>query len=60
MTHKITNTKSHHDCQSQPSKFDTTIDEIWAKEAEARLAAYERGEIKALTIEEVFGKYDKK
>lgn len=39
---------------------DPTIDALWAKEVEARISAYERGEIKALSIQEVFGKYEKK
>ena len=30
------------------------IDQLWAKEAEDRLDAYERGEIEALPAEEVF------
>ena len=36
---------------------DPTIDRLWAKEAEDRLAAYRRGEIKALSLEEVLAKY---
>ena len=32
-------------------------DEIWAKEAEDRLAAYRRGEIKAIPLQEVLAKY---
>jgi putative addiction module component (TIGR02574 family) len=39
---------------------DLKMDELWAKEAEARIDAYERGEIKAISIHEVFGKYDTK
>jgi putative addiction module component (TIGR02574 family) len=39
---------------------DKAIDELWAKETEARIDAYERGEIKTRSIEEVFRKYDKK
>ena len=34
-----------------------TIDRLWTKEAEDRLAAYRRGEIKALSLEEVLAKY---
>jgi putative addiction module component (TIGR02574 family) len=30
------------------------IDQLWAKEAEDRLDAYERGEIEAIPAEEVF------
>ncbi len=36
---------------------DPAIDRLWAKEAEDRLAAYRRGEIKALRLEEVLAKY---
>ncbi len=36
---------------------DTTIDSLWAKEADDRLAAYRRGEIKALALSEVIAKY---
>jgi putative addiction module component (TIGR02574 family) len=36
---------------------DPAIDGLWAKEAEERLAAYRRGEIKALPLEEVLAKY---
>lgn len=36
------------------------MDRIWLDEAEARLDAYERGEIKAIPASEVLGKYDKK
>lgn len=33
---------------------DGGIDEIWAEEAEKRLGAYRRGELKAIPMEEVF------
>jgi hypothetical protein len=33
------------------------IDRLWAKEAEERLAAYRRGEIKAVPLQEVLAKY---
>lgn len=36
---------------------DSKIDAIWAKEADARVDAYERGEIEAVSAEEVFEKY---
>ncbi len=36
---------------------DTTLDSLWAKEADDRLAAYRRGEIKALALSEVIAKY---
>ena len=36
---------------------DAQIDRLWAKEAEERLAAYRRGEIKAVPLREVLAKY---
>ncbi|MBL8645369.1 MAG: addiction module protein [Rhodospirillaceae bacterium] len=36
---------------------DPAIDRQWAKEAEDRLAAYRRGEIKAASLESVVAKY---
>jgi putative addiction module component (TIGR02574 family) len=33
------------------------IDQAWIKEAEERLAAYRRGEIKAVSLEEALAKY---
>jgi len=36
---------------------DPDNDRLWAREAEDRLAAYRRGEIKALPLEEVLAKY---
>jgi putative addiction module component (TIGR02574 family) len=36
---------------------DPAIDRMWAKEAEDRLAAYRRGEIKAVPLQEVLAKY---
>ena len=36
---------------------DPNIDRLWAKEAEDRLAAYRRGEIKAIPLEQVLAKY---
>lgn len=36
---------------------DPGIDTRWAKEAEDRLAAYRRGEIKAVPLQEVLAKY---
>jgi len=38
-------------------KPDKEIDELWAKEAESRIDAYERGKIKAITLEKVLEKY---
>lgn len=39
--------------QSAP---DPHIDELWVREAEDRLDAYDRGEIKAVPAEEVFNR----
>jgi len=36
---------------------DPNIDRLWTKEAEERLAAYRRGEIKAIPLEQVLAKY---
>lgn len=36
---------------------DPGIDRLWAKEAEDRLAAYRRGELKAISLQEVLAKY---
>lgn len=36
---------------------DRNIDELWAKEAEDRIEAYESGKMKALSIMEVLEKY---
>ncbi|HTR00657.1 MAG TPA: addiction module protein [Candidatus Acidoferrum sp.] len=33
------------------------LDKLWAQEAEARLDAYHRGELKALSLQEVLAKY---
>ena len=36
---------------------DKKMDELWAKEAEERIEAYNRGELKAVSLEEVLQKY---
>lgn len=36
---------------------DATLDALWANEASDRLAAYRRGEIKAVTLSDVIDKY---
>lgn len=36
---------------------DKDIDELWAKEAEDRIDAYEQGRIKAVVLEKVLEKY---
>ena len=38
---------------------DPTIDSIWAKEADSRVEAFERGEIESISAEKVFDKYQK-
>jgi len=42
---------------SSLDKPDKDIDEMWAKEAESRIDAYEKGTIKAATLEAVLKKY---
>jgi len=37
-----------------------SIDEMWARESENRIDAYERGEVKAISAKEVFEKIDSK
>jgi putative addiction module component (TIGR02574 family) len=37
---------------------DAQIDEIWAEEAERRIAAYGAGQMKAIPAEEVFKEFD--
>jgi putative addiction module component (TIGR02574 family) len=36
---------------------DPAIDALWARECEDRLAAYRRGEIKSVPLQEVLAKY---
>ena len=38
-------------------KPDKDIDTLWEKETEQRIDAYRQGNLKALTVEEVFSKY---
>jgi len=38
-------------------KPDKEIDELWAKEAENRIDAYDQGKIKAISLEKVLQKY---
>ena len=42
---------------SSLDKPDGKIDTLWAQEAEDRIDAYDRGAIKALTLQEVLEKY---
>lgn len=36
---------------------DASLDALWAKEADSRLTAYRRGEVRAVTLSEVIAKY---
>ncbi|MBF0371113.1 MAG: addiction module protein [Magnetococcales bacterium] len=36
---------------------DEKMDRLWSEEAEDRLSAYRRGELKAISLEEVLAKY---
>ena len=38
---------------------DESIDALWIKESEDRVAAFERGEIKAISEEEMFARLEK-
>ena len=38
-------------------KSDKEIDELWAREAEDRIDAYDQGKIKAVSLEKVLQKY---
>ena len=38
-------------------KSDKEIDELWAKEAEDRIDAYDQGKIKAVSLEKILQKY---
>ena len=38
-------------------KSDKEIDELWAREAEDRIDSYDRGKIKAVSLEKVLQKY---
>jgi putative addiction module component (TIGR02574 family) len=42
---------------SSLDKSDKEIDKIWAKEVENRINAYDRGEARVLTLEDVLKKY---
>jgi Putative addiction module component len=37
---------------------DDRMDALWAEEAEARIDAYERGELESVPVNEVVGKYE--
>jgi putative addiction module component (TIGR02574 family) len=39
---------------------DAAIDELWAREAEDRIDAFEAGELEAISAAEVFKKYEKR
>ncbi len=36
---------------------DVALDALWAREADSRLAAYRRGEVKAVALSEVIARY---
>lgn len=42
---------------SSPDKPDVELEAVWAKEAESRIDAYERGAIKAVALEKVLERY---
>ena len=42
---------------SSLDKPDKDIDELWAKEAEDRIDAYDQGNLKAISLEKVLQKY---
>lgn len=42
---------------SSLDKSDKEIDELWAKEAENRIDAYDQGKIMAISLEKVLEKY---
>ena len=42
---------------SSLDKSDSTMDRLWANEAESRLTAYKTGELKTVSISEVLSKY---
>jgi len=42
---------------SSLDKPDREIDELWAKEAEDRIDAYDQGKLKAVSLEKVLQKY---
>ena len=45
---------------SSLDQTDPSLDQRWATEAEDRIAAYRRGEIRALDLSEVISKYNRK
>jgi len=45
------------DLLSSVDESDPALDARWTKEAEDRLAAYRKGEIKAVPLQEVLAKY---
>ena len=38
---------------------DAQIDALWAREAEDRISAFERGEMEAISADEVFAEFEK-
>ena len=45
---------------TSPDQPDQVIATLWAKEAEDRLDAYDRGELKAIAADEVFARLNNK
>jgi putative addiction module component (TIGR02574 family) len=42
---------------SSLDQTDPELDRLWAKEAESRIDAYERGQLKTISLEKVMEKY---
>jgi len=42
---------------SSLDKLDTKVDALWVREAEDRIEAYEQGEMRAVSLEDVLRKY---
>jgi putative addiction module component (TIGR02574 family) len=42
---------------SSLDRADKEIDELWAREAEERIDAYDKGKLKVVSLEKVLGKY---
>ncbi|SJM96196.1 addiction module protein [Crenothrix polyspora] len=44
---------------SSLDEADTRLDTIWAEEAETRLDAFERGEIRSIPLEDILARYQR-
>ena len=42
---------------SSLDKSDSSLDQLWASEAESRLSAYKNGKLKSISLDEVLSKY---